>query len=274
MTPDFDPSIDHYKVLGVKPEANAEEIKKAYRRLAKQYHPDSTGGDKAKEARFKEVGQAYDVLGDSKKRAQYDAFRSGAFGRGASGGFPGAGFPGGGQGFGGANVFDLGDLFSQMFQGGGQARGGNGGNANVRFHQGGPEGFGDAFGPGFGEVPFQGRPRARRRTQAPPAERKVKLSDGSTGTQRGNDVHADVRIGVDQAILGTVADVATLTGTGKVKIPPGTSSGMKLRLKGKGAPGKEGEHGDHYATVHIDVPKQIDEEAKKLLVQLMQRIKR
>jgi DnaJ-class molecular chaperone len=271
MTPDFDPSIDHYKVLGVKPEASAEEIKKAYRRLAKQYHPDSTGGDKAKEVRFKEVGQAYDVLGDSKKRAQYDAVRSGAaFGGGRAGaGFPGAGFGGaGGAGFGGPGVFDLGDLFSQMFQGGqSQGRGRNGGNVNVRFNEG--------FGEGLGEAPFQSgqaRPRARRRTQAP-AERRVKLSDGSTGTQRGNDVHSDVRIGIDQAILGTVAEVATLTGTSKVKIPPGTSSGIKLRLKGKGAPGQNGEQGDHYATVHIDVPKQIDEEAKKLLVQFMQRVK-
>jgi DnaJ-class molecular chaperone len=284
MTPEFDPSIDHYKVLGVKPEASAEEIKKAYRRLAKQYHPDSTGGDKAKEARFKEVGQAYDVLGDSKKRAQYDAIRSGAaFGGRPGAGFPGAGFgAGGGQGFGGAGVFDLGDLFSQMFQQGGQGRGRNGGNVNVRFAEGFgggfPEGFGGGFGEGFGPEQFQGghgRTRTRRRgQQAAPAERKVKLSDGSTGTQRGNDVHADLRIGLDQAILGTVAEVTTLTGTSKVKVPPGTSSGMKLRLKGKGAPGKDGEHGDHYATVHIDVPKQVDEEAKKLLVQFMQRIKR
>jgi DnaJ-class molecular chaperone len=279
MTPDFDPRIDHYKVLGVKPEASAEEIKKAYRKLAKQYHPDSTGGDKAKEARFKEVGQAYDVLGDSKKRAQYDAVRSGA----VFGGRPGAGFPGaGGPGAGGAGVFDLGDLFSQMFQQGGQGRGRNGGNVHVRFAEGGfgeghPEGFGGGFG-GFGPEQFQGgqgRTRTRRRAQAQaPAERKVKLSDGSTGTQRGNDVHADLRIGLDQAILGAVAEVPTLTGTSKVKVPPGTSSGMKLRLKGKGAPGKDGAHGDHYATVHIDVPKQIDEEAKKLLVQFMQRIKR
>lgn len=263
MTPDFDPSIDHYKVLGVKPEANAEEIKRAYRKLAKQYHPDSTGGDKAKEARFKEVGQAYDVLGDSKKRAQYDAIRSGAaFGGGRPG--AGAGFPGFGAGFGsagpGGGVFDLGDLFSQMFQG--QARGGGrgpGGGMHVR----------------FGEEPFEAGPRARprRRTQAP-AERKVRLSDGSTGTQRGNDVYSDVRIGLDQAILGTVTDVATLAGTGKVKIPPGTSSGVKLRLKGKGARGDSGDQGDHYVTVHIDVPRQIDEDAKKLLVQFMQRVKR
>ena len=274
MMPEFDPSLDLYKTLGVKPEASPDEIKKAYRKLAKQYHPDSTGGDKAKESRFKEVSQAYDVLGDSKKRAQYDAVRSGAaFGGGRAGAGAGAGF--GGAGFGGGNGFDLNDLFSQMFQGQ-QGRGRHGG-VEFRVDQ-----HGRPFGSdGFAEDPFgAGRGQRRRRSQgatqapAPPAERKVQLSDGSTGTQRGNDVHSDARLAVDQAILGTVAEVPTLTGVAKVKIPPGTSSGVKLRLKGKGAPGKDGSQGDHYVTVQIDVPKQLDDEAKKLLVQFMQRVKR
>jgi DnaJ-class molecular chaperone len=278
MTPEFDPSLDLYKTLGVKPESSADEIKKAYRKLARQCHPDSTGGDKAKEARFKEVSQAYDVLGDTKKRAQYDAIRSGAaFGGGRAGAGPGAGF--GGAGFSGGNAFDLGDLFAQMFQGQqGQGRG-RGGGVEFRFDQGRPFG-----GEGFAEDPFGGaQARAhRRRRPAPsaqpgtqaPAERRVHLSDGSTGTQRGNDVHSDARLAIDQAILGTVAEVPTLTGTAKVKIPPGTSSGVKLRLKGKGAPGNDGSQGDHYVTVQIDVPKQLDDEAKKLLVQFMQRVKR
>jgi len=275
MMPEFDPSLDLYKTLGVKPEASPDEIKKAYRKLAKQYHPDSTGGDKAKESRFKEVSQAYDVLGDTKKRAQYDAVRSGAaFGGGRAG--AGAGF--GGAGFGGSNAFDLGDLFSQMFQG--QQGPGRGRHGGVEFRvdqQGRP--FGSD---GFAEDPFgAGRGQRRRRSAqgeaqspAPPAERRVKLSDGSTGTQRGNDVHSDARLAIDQAILGAVAEVPTLTGMAKVKIPPGTSSGVKLRLKGKGAPGKDGSQGDHYVTVQIDVPKQLDDEAKKLLVQFMQRVKR
>jgi DnaJ-class molecular chaperone len=277
MSAEFDPSIDHYKILGVKPEASPDEIKKAYRKLARQYHPDSTGGDKAKESRFKQVSQAYDVLGDTKKRAQYDAIRSGAAFPGGHAG-AGAGFgPGfGGAGFGGGgNMGDLADLFAQMFQGQqgqpGQGRGRNGG-VEFRFEQGNP------FGGGFGADPFEGRRRrrgpAQQQAPAQPAERKVNLSDGSTGTQRGNDVHSDVRLAMDQAILGTVADVPTLNGTAKVKIPPGTSSGMKLRLKGKGAPGKDGSQGDHYVTVQIDVPKHLDDEAKKLLVQFMQRVKR
>src|SRR5205814_1776971 len=113
---DFDPNADYYKALGVNQGATAEEIKRAYRKLAKANHPDSTGGDKAKESRFKDISNAYDVLGDSKKRALYDEIR-------ASGGLR-QGFPGGythtSQGP-GPGVFDLGDLFGQFFS---NARGG------------------------------------------------------------------------------------------------------------------------------------------------------
>src|SRR5512142_280208 len=85
---DFDPSVDYYKALGVSKEATADEIKKAYRKLAKQYHPDTTGGDKAKESRFKDISNAYDVLGDQKKRKLYDEIRAGGGMRpGPNGGF-------------------------------------------------------------------------------------------------------------------------------------------------------------------------------------------
>lgn len=265
MTTQIDPRVDHYKILGVDKGASAADIKKAYRRLAKKYHPDSTGGDKGKEAKFKEISHAYDILGDERKRAEYDALRSGA---GRFHDFQG--FPGGDGGV------DLGQIFSQMFQGG---MGGKGrGNVNVRFRRGGsPFGDGSPFGTSA-EFYGGGFPGGRRTQQAPrqkPAtERKIKLSDGTTAVLRGADVHADLRLPLDQAILGTVVEVATLDGSGRVKVPPGTSSGVKLRLKGRGASKSDGTRGHHYATVHIDVPKKLDEKGKKLLVKLMQHLKR
>src|ERR1700759_5417652 len=108
---DFDPSVDFYKALGVPKSATADDIKRAYRKLAKANHPDSTGGDKAKESRFKDISNAYDVLGDTKKRALYDEIRAGG---GAAGG---RGGPGGAYTYtssGGPGVFDLGDLFGQF----------------------------------------------------------------------------------------------------------------------------------------------------------------
>ena len=111
---------DFYAALGVSKDASAADIKKAYRKLAQQHHPDANKGDKASEERFKEVGRAYSVLSDPKKRAEYDEARrllaSGAFGGGGFGGYPGGGggFPGGGrvrvEDFGG-----LGDLFGNLF---------------------------------------------------------------------------------------------------------------------------------------------------------------
>src|SRR5262245_34011222 len=166
---DFDPNVDYYKALGVAEKATADEIKRAYRKLAKQYHPDSTGGDKAKESRFKDISNAYDVLGDAKKRALYDQLRTGAGARQGVSGF--GGFPGGftytTQGP-GPGVFDLGDLFGQVFNRGGAP---GGGRSRVRVD---PEGGRDVQDAEF--------------------ESKVKAADGSWLRVDGADVHSDVRI--------------------------------------------------------------------------------
>ena len=256
---DFDPSVDHYKVLGVASTATADEIKKAYRKLAKANHPDSTGGDKAKETRFKDISNAYDVLGDAKKREQYDAIRAGGFRQGP-GGPQGNPFAGAQQG--GGQVWDLGDLFGQMFSGGG---GRGPGRVRVeRFDFGGPGYYEE-------EQPRNGRRGRRAETEDAEFEAKVKASDGSWLNVKDGDVYSELRIGFDRAILGTVADVATIDGKAKVKVPPGTSSGKKLRLRGKGVP-ENGTAGDHYVTVQIDVPGDLDEDAKKALVELTQKL--
>ncbi|HEU0032809.1 MAG TPA: DnaJ domain-containing protein [Kofleriaceae bacterium] len=252
---DFDPNVDYYKALGVTEKATADEIKKAYRKLAKQYHPDSTGGDKAKEARFKDVQGAYDVLGDPKKRGLYDQIRAngGMPNMGGRGGFPG-GFTYTSTG-GGPGLFDLGDLFGQFFT---NARAGGGGS---RVHV---EHFEDDGR----------RRRSRRDVDDAEFEQKVKASDGSWLRAEGSDVYSDVRIPFDRAILGTVATVATIDGKAEVKVPPGTSSGKKLRLRGKGIPDRSGRVGDHYITVQIDVPGDLDEESKKQLIHLVTRLRK
>ena len=246
---DFDPYTDYYKALGVDAKATNDEIKKAYRKLAKAYHPDSTGGDKAKESRFKDISNAYDVLGDEKKRALYDQIREGG-GR-MPGGFPGV-YTAQGPGPG---VFDLGDLFSQFFSGAAQ-----------------PGGRGQRM-----RVEYEDQPRARgRRREADDAEfeSKVKASDGTWLRVEGSDVYSDVRIAFDRAMLGTVATVATIDGKAEVKVPPGTASGKKLRLRGKGVPDRSGGAGDHYITVQIDVPAVTDDDTKKLLIQLVTRLRK
>jgi len=113
----MDPKKDYYKILGVPEGASAEEIRKAFRRLAKRHHPDVNPGDKAAETRFKEANEAHEVLSDRKKRGEYDGIRQGGF----AGGFHGAGPFGGGRAAGGfgAESFDLGDLFGDVLRGGG-----------------------------------------------------------------------------------------------------------------------------------------------------------
>jgi len=253
---DFDPNLDFYKALGVSEKATADDIKKQYRKLAKQYHPDSTGGDKAKETRFKEISNAYDVLGDAKKKKLYDDIRSGAYRQPMGGG---RGGPGGVtytyETAGGPGVFDLNDLFGQFFSQA-QAQGGpsRGRRAQQTYAQ-------------------------QQRPQAAPVDdadftSKVQASDGSWLEAKGSDVYSDVRIPFDRAILGTVATVPTIDGKAEVKVPPGTASGKKLRLRGKGIPDRSGQAGNHYVTVQIDVPGDLDDESKKLLVQLVQRLRK
>jgi len=300
------PPKDYYKVLGVGETSSADEIKKAYRKLAKKYHPDVTGGDKAKEARFKEASEAYEVLGDDKKRAAYDEQRRNPF-AGAGGGFPG-GFPGGAGGFsggapGGVNV-DLGDLFSQFKGGAGGGIGdifemfGGGGARAQRAPRKGEDvvarfeiDLPDAALGGEKELIIDGK---RLKVRIPPGVgdgKTIRLAGqgnpGGKGAPAGDllielhekphprfrrrapgsaDIEVDVPIHVDTAILGGKAEVPTLEGTTvSLTIPPGTSSGRQLRLRGKGAHQQGGTRGDLYGVASVQVPEAIPARDKELI---------
>jgi molecular chaperone DnaJ len=284
---------DYYAALGVAKNADAGAIKKAYRQLARELHPDKNPGNAASETRFKEVSEAYDVLSDPKRRSEYDearrVFGSGGFrpGAGAGGGFPG--------GAGGGQAFDLGDIF------GGAGAPGAGGRAG---------GLGDLFGGlftgGAGGPGASGTARGRA---------------AATGPARGQDVETEATLAFDEAVLGVTVPLrmqspgtcATCHGNGArpgtsphtcpvcngagvtsrsqgafafsepckecrgtgsvvedpcpeckgsgvtsqtrtitVRIPAGVRDGQRIRLAGKGAPGRRGgPAGDLFVVVHV-----------------------
>ncbi len=276
---------DYYAALGVAKNAGQPEIKKAYRKLARELHPDKNPGDAAAEARFKEVSEAYDVLSDESRRREYDEARSlfgaGGFRPGPGGGFPSGGFPGGGAG-----GFDLGDLLGQ---------------AGTR--SGGAGGLGDLFGGLFGgrggttrgggaTVPARGADIETEVTlDFPEAVRGVTVplqlaSPGTCRTCGGNGARPGTLPRQCPTCLGTglttrnqgafafsepcrecrgtgsVIDdpcpdcrgtgVTTQTRTITVKIPSGVADGQRIKLVGKGAPGaRGGPAGDLYVRVHV-----------------------
>jgi DnaJ-class molecular chaperone len=303
---------DLYKILGVAEDADEDTIKKAYRRLAKENHPDATGGDKKKTERFKEIGDAYAILGDKQKRAEYDRLKHAPVGHdGMPQGFDpdtfaqvfgGGGFPRGGGVHVSTDFGDLGDLFSNLFgaQAGGPFAGGR-----VR---GRPPARGADL-TGALEVSFRDAALGARRTiragggspievQVPPGvESGGRLRvpgqgaagprGGQTGdlllevrvlpdphlTRSGSDVELDLPLTVAEATLGTKVDVPTVEGTVQVTIPPGTSSGAKLRLRGKGVKLPDGSRGDQICKIKVVVPKLAsdDAESRRLIEELDRR---
>lgn len=210
---------DFYAVLGVAKDADSDTIKKAYRGLAKKYHPDRNPDDAVAAEKFKEVGEAYAVLSDAKDRKQYDAIRSMASGgaRFTAGGAGGGGFEdifsmfGGGSG--GQNI-DIDDLLRQF-----------GGQPSPTRRGGQPGGFSFGFG-GFGSQP---EPR------------------------KGPDVLTNVRLGFRQAVEGDTVELTADGRTITTRIPAGVHDGQKIRLRGKGRPGRAGgDNGDMVVTVHVD----------------------
>jgi curved DNA-binding protein len=205
---------DYYKVLGVEKTTPEAEIKKAYKKLAFKYHPDKNPDDSKAEERFKEISEAYAVLSDKSKRAKYDQFGSSGFQ----------------QRYSQEDIFrgaNLNDIFSEMGFGGG--------------------GGGDIFGQMFG-----GGGRGRRQS----SPRMDDLFGGGGQAMRGQDLSLELTIDFMDAFNGCEKTVDYVHGNKKqgvkVKVPAGISSGQKLRLTGKGAPGPRGSQaGDMFFTIKV-----------------------
>ena len=208
---------DFYAVLGVTKDADAATIKKAYRKLARQLHPDQNPGDAKAEARFKDIGEAYAVLSDPEQRQQYDQLRAMA---------GGARFTAGGRG-GGTAGFE--DVFGGMFGGGAN---GPGGRVRYSTGGGGGAGFEDILGGLFGGAGGFGAPR---------------------GPQRGTDLTASTTLPFRTAVEGSTISLSVEGRTVNARIPAGVRDGQKIRLRGKGRPGDAGAPaGDLVITVHVE----------------------
>ena len=260
---------DYYAVLGVDKKADGATIKKKYRQLARELHPDKTKGDKKLEDRFKEVSEAYDILSDDKKRAEYDQaremFKSGAFRQGANqfnGDF--------------SDLFNGGDIFSQIFGGKRGPRKGSDLQSSVTIS------FRDAI---FGKqidiskgltvripagISDGGKVRVKGRGEpgeAGPGDLYVIVSvvPHPIFSRKGENIHLTVPVSFTEAALGADIPVPTLEGDEvKVRIAPGTQNGKTFRVKGRGV--KKGVNaGDLMVSIEVQVPQRVDGKAKRAL---------
>lgn len=279
---------DYYEILGIQKAASQDEIKKAYRKLALQYHPDRNKGDKAAEEKFKEVNKAYEVLSDPQKRQTYDQFGAAAFeqgGAGAGGPFGGGfgGFRGGQQGpftytytTGGGQGFDFGgftdpfEIFEQFFGGGspfGQRQRREVYSLRIDFMEAVkgaqkrvnlagkvqtikiPAGVDDGSRIRFGEYDVI-----------------INVTPDKRFRRQGYNIISDYELPFVDAALGTEIEVETVQGKVKLKIPAGTQPETLIRLRGKGIQVLRGSgHGDHYVHIKVTVPKSLSSKQKELL---------
>ena len=282
---------DYYQTLNVKRDASDKDIKQAYRRLARQYHPDVNPGDAAAEQKFKEVSEAYEVLGNTENRAKYDRFGHQAFD--SSGGF--GGFQSGNIrdifGSGGGFAEGFGTLFEDLFGGSGRA------GAMPQRGQDTEQTL---------EIPFEdalhGTSRRVRLTNRDGSveQRQVKIPPGvDTGSKiriagrggagmaggppgdlyvviqvkphayferHGRDIECEVPVTLAEAVLGGKIEVPTIDGPTAMTLPPGTQNGRRFRLRGKGAPNRQGgERGNQFVRVHVVLPEKIDDRSRELL---------
>lgn len=290
---------DYYKILGVERNASEEEIRKAYRKLALQYHPDRNPGNKEAEERFKEINEAYQVLIDPQKRAHYDRLGSAYSSwqrRGAPGDFNWdqfvGGFPGGVR----VEYGDLDDLFggvggfSEFFR----TIFGHGAGVGTRTRtRQQPQGYQQELQITLEEA-YQGTTRT---LQADGKQKQVRIPAGvRTGSKvrvagagpngldlyliidvkedprferRGNDLHTTASVDVFTAILGGEAEVETLSGKIRLNIPAGTQPEQVFRLAGRGMPSvkNKNEKGDLYVRLKVQIPKYLSPKQRELLEQ-------
>jgi DnaJ-class molecular chaperone len=290
---------DYYKILGVERNASEGDIRKAYRKLAMQYHPDRNPNDKEAEERFKEINEAYQVLSDAKKRTHYDRLGSDYSNwqqRGAPGDFNWdqyGGFPGGVRVeygdlddlFGGAGGFS--DFFRTIF---GRGAEGAGTATRTRTRQQ-PQGYQQELEITLDEA-YSGTTRL---LQADGRQKQVRIPAGvRTGSKvrvagagpngldlyliievqedkrferRGNDLHTTATVNVFTAVLGGEAEVETLSGKIKLNVPEGTQPEQVFRLAGRGMPSVKNanEKGDLYVRLKVQIPKYLSPKQRELL---------
>ena len=284
---------DYYAILGVSRDAKPEDIRKAYRKLAKQYHPDVNKTPGA-EAKYQEINEAYEVLKDSAKRERYDTL-----GQNWQGGqdftppsgwqhvdFGGGGFTGEGFSdffqtlFGGAggHFSHIQDIFSgagnagysrsarqdthaeltltleQVVKGGEFSLGINGRTLNVRLPRGITEGS---------QIKLPGKADNGGDILV-----NIHIAPHNIFSVEGQDLTRDIHVPVWDAVLGKEVTVGTLDGSVNVKMPSGIQDGQKLRLKGKGLPGRNGSNGDMYVRIRIDIPKKLNSKQNELWQEL------
>ena len=289
---------DYYKLLGVSNTASQKEIKRAFRKLAAKYHPDKNPDDPKAEDKFKEINEAYMVLGDEEKRKYYDQF-------GSEGPPP---FASGGNPFGNANpenMADMSDFFQTLFGGGFSGAGVNFGSAGYGGAHYDNDPFGQrqarqarlsnveaqleidllqAFEGGTTTISLDNKrldvnipkgikdgSKLRLKGQAPNGADLIliiKLREHPIFKLEGNDVRVKVNVPDYRAVLGGPVRVPTLSGDVEMTLPKGTQNGKVLRLKGQGWPNKTGKRGNELAEIDIVVPTNVDKDRLELYKKL------
>jgi len=278
---------DHYATLGVKRDASQADIQKAYREMARKYHPDLHPDDKTAKKKFQDVQKAFEVLNDTSKREMYDRYGN-SFEQMGAGPGPrpgGAPWPGGQPGGGSFEEIDISQLFGDSY---GQDTSGGFGDIFNQFRRANKKGRRPS-----GPEPVRGGDletvkipagieegkKVRVRGQGEPGPGggqpgdifiRIRVGPHPSFVRRAQHLNVRVPITLSEAALGGKVDVPTPWGVVALRIPPGSSSGRKLRLKGHGLRLKNQEPGDLFAELQIVLPEKFDEESAELIRRLEQ----